>query len=327
MLQSEQGWHVAGGFFPGTPFMLHGHNEHLGWANTVNDPDLVDIYRLTINPANDNQYRLDGKWRDFETADAAIRVKIFGPLIWTVHRPVLFSAQGPVFKTDHGVFAVRYAGMGEVRQVLQYYRLNKARNLDEWKAAMRLQALPSINYIYADEKGNIGYVYNGQFPVRKDGVNWQILSSGRSLRSDLAFLSAVRPDAAAVESEIRLRLQLQQHAVPGDGAGGRSEGIGLSTLDGHSDQHDQPRDARAGNIWRRQGNQRGGVPQIQIRHPLQRKLRSRGNDRGSLRPSRFRHRAGLPNSQKLEPQHRHPQPRCGAGDPHGGAREPCAPRS
>ncbi len=183
VLQSDEGWHVAGGFFPGTPFMLHGHNEHLGWANTVNNPDLVDIYRLTINPANENQYRLDGTWRDFEVHDAAIRVKIFGPLIWTVHRPVQFSVQGPVFRTDHGVFAVRYAGMGEVRQVLQYYRLNKARNLDEWKAAMRLQALPSINYVYADEKGNIGYVYNGQFPVRKDGVNWKDTLPGD--RSDL----------------------------------------------------------------------------------------------------------------------------------------------
>ncbi|HWA30069.1 MAG TPA: penicillin acylase family protein, partial [Rhizomicrobium sp.] len=30
VLQSDQGWHVAGGFFPGSPFMLHGHNEHLG---------------------------------------------------------------------------------------------------------------------------------------------------------------------------------------------------------------------------------------------------------------------------------------------------------
>jgi penicillin amidase/acyl-homoserine-lactone acylase len=187
VLQSDEGWHVAGGFFPGTPFMLHGHNEHLGWANTVNNPDLVDIYRLIINPANENQYKLDGKWRDFDVEDAALRVKIFGPLMWTVHRPVLFSAQGPVFKTDHGVFAVRYAGMGEVRQVLQYFRLNKARNIDEWKAAMRLQALPSINYVYADEKGNIGYVYNGQFPVRKPGVNWQDYLPGD--RSDLIWHS------------------------------------------------------------------------------------------------------------------------------------------
>lgn len=183
VLESDEGWHVAGGFFPGSPFMLHGHNEHLGWANTVNEPDLVDIYRLAVNPANENQYRLDGKWRDFEVQDAALRVKIFGPLVWTVHRPVLFSVHGPVFKTDHGVFAVRYAGMGEVRQVVQYYRIDKARDLDEWKAAMRLQALPSINYVYADEKGNIGYLYNGQFPVRKAGVNWRGIVAGD--RSDL----------------------------------------------------------------------------------------------------------------------------------------------
>ena len=185
VLQSGEGWHVAGGIFPGTPFMLHGHNEHLGWANTVNSPDLADVYRLTINPANDNQYLLDGKWRDFEKSDAAIRVKLLGPLYWTFHRDVLWSAQGPVFKTDHGVFAVRYAGINEIRQVLQYYRLNKARDLDEWKAAMRLQALPSINYIYADEHGTIGYVYNAQFPVRKEGIDWHGFIPGD--RSDLIW--------------------------------------------------------------------------------------------------------------------------------------------
>src|ERR1700733_10122110 len=185
VLQSDEGWHVAGRFFPGTPFMLHGHNEHLGWANTVNDPDLADVYKLTINPANDNQYLLDGKWRDFEKSDAAIRVKLFGPLVWSFHRDVLYSAHGPVLKTDHGVFAVRYAGMNEVRQVLQYYRLNKARNLAEWKAAMAIQALPSINYVYADEKGNIGYVYNGQFPIRKEGFDWKHTLPGD--RSDLIW--------------------------------------------------------------------------------------------------------------------------------------------
>jgi acyl-homoserine-lactone acylase len=185
VLQSGEGWHVAGGVFPGSPFMLHGHNEHLGWASTVNAPDLADIYKLTINPQNENQYRLDGRWRDFEKSDAAIRVKLFGPLMWTFHRDVLWSAHGPVFKTDHGVFAIRYAGMNEIRQALQYYRLDKARNIDEWKAAMRLQLLPSINYIYADERGNIGYIYNGQFPDRKAGFDWHGFLPGD--RSDLIW--------------------------------------------------------------------------------------------------------------------------------------------
>ena len=185
VLDSGEGWHVAGGFFPGSPFMLHGHNAHLGWANTVNKPDLVDVYHLTINPGNANQYRLDGRWRDFDSSDAAIRVKLWGPLFWTVHRPVLWSAHGPVMKTGHGVFAIRYAGIGEARQALQYYRLDKARNVGEWRAALGLQALPSINYIYADEAGNIGYVYNGQFPDRKAGVDWSGELPGD--RSDLIW--------------------------------------------------------------------------------------------------------------------------------------------
>jgi len=185
VLDSGQGWHVAGGFFPGSPFMLHGHNAHLGWANTVNAPNVSTVYRLDVNPANPDQYRLDGQWKNFEKGDAAIRVKIWGPLIWTVHRPLLWSVQGPVLKTDHGVFAVRYAGMGEARQSLQYYRLNKATNRDEWLAAMRLQALPSINYVYADEKGNIGYVYNGLFPIRAEGRDWTQVQPGD--RSDLVW--------------------------------------------------------------------------------------------------------------------------------------------
>ena len=91
------------------------------------------------------------------------------------------------------------------------YRLNKARDLDEWKAAMRLQALPSINYIYADEKGNIGYVYNGQFPMRKPGINWQTYLPGD--RSDLIWHSYLPFDRMPQlwNPEIRIRLQFQQH--------------------------------------------------------------------------------------------------------------------
>ncbi len=185
VLESGQGWHVAGGFFPGSPFMLHGHNAHLGWANTVNSPDLIDVYKLVLNPANPMQYRLDGQWRNLKTGTAAVRVKLWGPFYWTVKKPLLWSEHGPVLQTDHGTFAIRYAGHDEGRQALQYYRLDKAANLAEWRSAMGLQLLPSINYLYADEVGNIGYVYNGQFPERKEGVDWSGILPGD--RSDLIW--------------------------------------------------------------------------------------------------------------------------------------------
>jgi acyl-homoserine-lactone acylase len=84
VVESGKGWHVAGGFFPGAPFMLHGHNATLGWANTVSKPDLVDIYRLTINPANKNQYKLDGQWKDFDKRYVTLRVKLLGPIVLPV---------------------------------------------------------------------------------------------------------------------------------------------------------------------------------------------------------------------------------------------------
>lgn len=172
-LHSEEGWDIVGGTFPGAPLILHGHNRHLGWAHTVNKPDLIDIYVLEMNPDNPNQYRFDGQWKDLEERTAKIKVKLWGPFSWTVKRPVYWSVYGPTLKQEHGVYAIRYANMGDIRQVEQWYRMNKATNLDEWKAAMQMQAIASLNCAYADRSGNIFYLYNAKLPKRADGYDWR----------------------------------------------------------------------------------------------------------------------------------------------------------
>jgi acyl-homoserine-lactone acylase len=172
-LHSEQGWDIAGGTFPGSPIILHGHNRFLGWSNTVNKPDLVDIYRLTLNPDNENQYWMDGIWHDLEVSEAPILVKLFGPIRWTFRQPLYFSAHGPVLKLDHGSFALRWAGMGEMRTLEQYLALNKATNQAQFEAALAMGTQPSINYVYADAEGNIAHYYNAMFPRRIEGWDWQ----------------------------------------------------------------------------------------------------------------------------------------------------------
>src|SRR3546814_7920371 len=62
--------------------------------------------------------------------------------------------------------------------VTQYYRLNKARNFAEWRAAMALQGVPATNFIYADAKGNIGLFYNAMFPDRPQGFDWRGILPG-----------------------------------------------------------------------------------------------------------------------------------------------------
>jgi penicillin amidase/acyl-homoserine-lactone acylase len=179
-LKSEEGWDIVGGTFPGTPFIGHGHGKNLGWANTVNAPDLTDVYGLEINPENENQYLFDGEWKDLEVGEAALRVKLWGPFSWVFKREVLTSIYGPTIRLPHGTFAIRHAGRDEVRQAEQFYRLNKAQNFDEWLEAIKIRAVPSFNYVFADAQGNIAYLYNSLVPKRQEGYDWAGLLPGNT---------------------------------------------------------------------------------------------------------------------------------------------------
>jgi acyl-homoserine-lactone acylase len=171
VVHSGEGWDFAGANFPGAPYPLLGHNRTLGWANTVNRPDLIDVYRLTLSDDGE-RYRLDGAWRPLETQRVWLRVKL-GPLVLPIPRTIHRSVHGPVIVNDRGAFAIRYAGIGEVGNVEQYYRLNKAKDFDEWRRIMRRQGVASTNFVYADAAGNIGMFYNARFPRRVAGFDWK----------------------------------------------------------------------------------------------------------------------------------------------------------
>lgn len=172
-IHSEEGLDMVGGLLPGSPVITHGHNRHLAWAFTVNSPDLKDTFVLEINPDNPDQYLFDGEWLDLEVAKAPITVNLIGRLNWTVQREVLWSVYGPAVRQDHGTYAIRYAGMGEIGHVEQFLRMNKATSFDEWQTAVSEGPLPMFNIGYADEVGNIYYVYNGRIPLRAEGYNWE----------------------------------------------------------------------------------------------------------------------------------------------------------
>ncbi|MES2622231.1 MAG: penicillin acylase family protein, partial [Bacteroidota bacterium] len=55
-LVSDEGLNILGGTFPGGMSIFHGTTENLGWACTLNHPDLDDVYKLQMNPKNKLQY-------------------------------------------------------------------------------------------------------------------------------------------------------------------------------------------------------------------------------------------------------------------------------
>ena len=171
VVESGEGWHFAGANFPGSPYPFLGHNENLGWTNTVNRPDLIDVYRLEMDDTG-TKYRLDGKWLPLEEKSVRLSVRM-GPVTLPVWQTVYRSQHGPVIRNDKGFYAIRYAGIDELGQLDAYYRLNKARDLAEWTDIMARMDVPSTIFLYADAADNIAYVYNASFPKRKVGPNWR----------------------------------------------------------------------------------------------------------------------------------------------------------
>ena len=190
-LSSEEGWNILGANFPGAPCILHGCNEYLGWAHTVNNPDKLDTYQLEINPENKFQYKFDGQWLTLEQKTAHLKVKIKGITV-PVSKKAYWSKYGPTIITERGTFSIRMPSLMDIRGIEQWYRFNKAKNFTEFKAALNMLAIPGYNIVYADRYDTIYYVSNGRIPVRDTKYNWSSTVPGNTsatLWNDLHPLS------------------------------------------------------------------------------------------------------------------------------------------
>lgn len=168
-VNSEEGWNALGGLLAGGPAILHGVNEHLGWAHTVNLCDRLDVFQLQVNPKNSNQYMFDGQWIDLEIKKIKLRIK--GVPI-PISRELLWSKYGATMKNEQGVFSIRLGANMEIRALEQWYNMNKAKNYTEFYKAISLQGLSMFNIMYADKNDTIFYINNALMPIRNGDVKY-----------------------------------------------------------------------------------------------------------------------------------------------------------
>jgi len=178
-LMSDEGWNILGALFPGAPSILHGCNEYLGWAHTVNNPDKLDVYQLELNPENKNQYKFDGKWEELTISKVKLHVKVAGIKI-AVKREIWESKYGPTMITKKGAFALRTGALMEIRALEQWYRMNKAKNFTTFKKALDMGAISGYNIVYADRYDTIYYLSNGKLPIRNTNYQWKTTLPGNT---------------------------------------------------------------------------------------------------------------------------------------------------
>ncbi|MBP8291855.1 MAG: penicillin acylase family protein, partial [Caldilineaceae bacterium] len=170
-VQGDQ-FHAIGSTFPGVPGIIIGHNEEIAWGVTNVGPDVQDLYAERINPADPNQYEVDGQWRDMVVVEELITVKgEEEPIRWAARS----TRHGPLISdvSDTGTpLALRWTALDPGDTTMDaFLGVSYAANWEEFLDAQRAYVTPSQNFVYADGAGNIGYIAPGAIPVRVEGHN------------------------------------------------------------------------------------------------------------------------------------------------------------
>ncbi len=157
---------VIGVSIPGIPVVIIGHNDALAWGLTYSTVDAQDLFLEKINASGD-KYLDRGEWKPLLRENHLIRVKgkknpETMEVLWTERGPVI----SPLIIESQKPISLSWTIYEGGRTFESFYRLNKARDWDEFKAGVSLFDAPSHNIIYADKYGNIGYYLGGRIPLR-----------------------------------------------------------------------------------------------------------------------------------------------------------------
>jgi penicillin amidase len=163
------GWNVIGAGEPGLPGVALGHNEHIAWGITIVGTDQADLYVEEIDGKDPNRYKTDSGLERFRVVKEKVKVKgkeepIEVELRYSRHGPVIFQD-----KKRNRAYALKWVGSEPGSAAyLGGLAVARAKNWPGFLKALESWKIPSLNFVYADVDGNIGWVANGLTPIRKN---------------------------------------------------------------------------------------------------------------------------------------------------------------
>ncbi len=185
----KSGWDAAGVTLPGVPGIVIGKANSISWVltNVMNDDSDFYIEKLD---SSKTKYLLDGKWQNLKIVKDTIRIKNKKDEIITIKE----THRGPIISDIHPYefiynkenlkippISMRWSGNDFSDELLAFYKINKAKNWNEFREGVKYFGIPGQNFVYADASGNIGYIMGARVPIRAsnnptlvfDGTNSQ----------------------------------------------------------------------------------------------------------------------------------------------------------
>ncbi len=170
---------VSGFTLPGVPGVIIGKNNNIAWALTNIMEDDADFYLEKLDSTG-TKYLYDGKWNNIKIYNDTIKVKDssdvvykikytdHGPIISNIHTySILFSNR----HNSNATISMHWLGNMVSNEVHSFYKIDKAKNWNEFKDALSTYSVPGQNFVYADKEGNIGYLFGARLPIRANNTS------------------------------------------------------------------------------------------------------------------------------------------------------------
>lgn len=161
---------VVGFSFPGAPLVALGHNQRIAWGITNMCSDVQDVY---LEKVEGDKYQYQGNWYPLQIVNESVPAKGRAPIplriASTRHGPLINEAFAAVGGKDVPTASMRWAAREGGTLFPALAALDRAQSYAEFHEALRSWQSPSLNFVYADVDGNIGYQATGRIPIRAKG--------------------------------------------------------------------------------------------------------------------------------------------------------------
>lgn len=162
-----------GATFPGSPGVIIGFNDSIAFGFTNAMRDVKDYYKIKFKDDSRKEYWFNNAWQTttfkIEEVKIAGAPTLYDTVAYTIFGPVMYDHTFTHKVTGSEAIAVRWTAHDPSNEGAMFFKLNRAKNYNEYLSAIKYLNCPGQNMLFASKSGDIALWQQGKFPARWQG--------------------------------------------------------------------------------------------------------------------------------------------------------------
>ncbi|MDB5192829.1 MAG: penicillin acylase [Segetibacter sp.] len=167
---STPNFNAYGVTFPGSPSIIIGFNDSCAWGVTNASRDVKDYFEIEFRDTTMQEYKFNGQWQKSTFRKEVIKVKdgseVVENIAMTVFGPVMYDRHYANKFKDNKSYAVRWQAHESTDEGSTFYKLNRAKNFNDFIGAISTFGCPGQNFLFASKRGTVAIRQQGRFVAK-----------------------------------------------------------------------------------------------------------------------------------------------------------------